>query len=441
MNKARIFSIAGILITVLLLTGTVAQAAGLTKIATNHSFGSPRAMGNGLYDPVSNKTYVAWNGPDMDIYIRAYNHATQGWEAALKVKDNSYTGKWDYHNYPVLIIAPNGKLQIYYAQHTTKAFVVTAPNPNSIAGTWTTQTISTDQNGYPMPVVAGNDIYVFYSKNDEVSYPYRTFRYIKSTNNGGTWSSPVTVIDSGKQDPNRFDEVYANEVKYDKDRNRILMSWKMSGGPHGHDKQSKDLHFAYLDIATNTMRSIGGSSLGGVVNYSEFTQTRVFSSTPGDNGGSYADTHNVYGGTFDWIGNGNPVIAFGYYNIKGDGSKKSYFYSWNGTGWTISTISTTNAALSDLERMGTLWDDFRVIIGDSGNPAIKHIYKTTNASSFSIEDSFTMPLDNSANRANYTDFIEGAPVGSKVQIVFGECGSVDPNNYTRGIWSVYVYGN
>jgi hypothetical protein len=84
----------------------------------------------------------------------------------------------------------------------------TAPAPRSITGTWTARTISTDRNTYPEPVVTGNTIHLFYSHNTDLSHPYRTYKMIKSTDSGRTWSAPRTIIDSGRT-ADRYAEVYA----------------------------------------------------------------------------------------------------------------------------------------------------------------------------------------------------------------------------------------
>lgn len=421
-----------------LLMGNVINAATMTKVADNHSFGCQRPMATGLYDPVADKTFIVWNGPEMDIYVREYDHGTSSWRSQVKVADLDMAGRWDYHNYPAMILAPNGKLQIYYNKHSDKAYMLEAPNTHSVDGQWSQTQISSDLNCYPMPVVAGDDIYFFYSKNDDVMYPYRTFRYIKSTDNGATWSNPVTVIDSGKNDPDKFDEVYATQVKYDASNDRIYMTWQMAGGQYGHNKQSKDLHMAYLDRSNNKMYGTGDLNCGGIVNYADFTKTIVFESVPGTPSMGYAKSHNLNGGVFSWIGN-KPVVAIGYHDVMGDDSKKSYFYKWTGSQWSVSNISSTSASIRDMDRLGSYWDDFRIIVGSTTVEDGVDVMTTNNGgTSFYKDDSFVLPLDNGANRANYITFIDNASPSSDVEVIWAECGAVDSSDYTKGVWSVYT---
>jgi hypothetical protein len=421
-----------------LIMGNVVNAATMTKVAENHSWGCQRPMATGLYDEVADKTFIVWNGPEMDIYVRTYDHSTSTWGGEAKIADLDMIGKWDYHNYPAMILAPNGKLQVYYNRHSKKAFMLEAPNTHSIDGQWSFKEISNDLNCYPMPVVADDDIYFFYSKNNQVSYPYRTFRYIKSTDNGVTWSNPVTVIDSGKNDSNKFDEVYAKQVKYDAVNNRLYMTWQMAGGEYGHNKQSKDLHMAYLNLNNNKMYGIGDIGCGNIVNYSDFANTIVFDSEPGTPNMGYGPAHNLNGGVFSWIGN-KPVISIGYDDVMGDDSSKTYFYKWTGTQWNVSTISSISSKVLDMDRLGNYWDDFRFLIASSTVENGIDVFKTNNGGgSFALDDSFILPLDNGATRANYITFIDDASPSSDVEVIWAECGPTDPNNYTRGIWSVYT---
>ncbi len=429
--------ICSVLILCLLMENSI-NAATVTKVADNHSFGCQRPMATGLYDEIANKTFIVWNGQGMNIYVRSYDHNTEVWEEPVLVLDQNQVGKWDYHNYPTMILSPNGKLQIYYNVHTKKTFMIEAPMTHSNQGVWTKKEISNDKNCYPMPVVVGNDIYYFYSKNNDVSYPYRTFKYIKSTDNGASWSDPVTVVDSGKKDPNRFDEVYATQVKYDAKNAKIWMTWQMAGGPYGHNKQSKDLHMAYLSVENGKMYGVGDKACGSIVNYEDFNKTLVFKSEPGEPRMGYSASHNLGGGVFSWIGK-VPVIAIGYHDVQGDNSKATFFYKWSGSEWVSTVISKGSSSVRDMDRLDNYWDDFRIIISNTENKKEVDIYTTNNGGlSFYKDDQFTLPLDNGANRANFITFIDDAVSTSNVEIMWAECGLMDPNDYTKGIWSVYT---
>lgn len=158
---------------------SVGLAESISNIASNASYHSVRTFGSGLYDSAANKTFITYSGPEMDVYVKAFNHSTNSWESGVKVYDWNDSSTWAYHNYSTMVLMPDGKLALFVFDHTASAYMIKAPNTHSISGTWNRMQISTDKNAYPMPVVSGNTVYLFYSKNDDVSYPYRTYRYIK----------------------------------------------------------------------------------------------------------------------------------------------------------------------------------------------------------------------------------------------------------------------
>ncbi len=244
---------------------------GIGIVAGNATYQSRRTGGSALYDPVSDKTYVAWSGNGMDVYVRAFSHADMSWDAAVKVAD------WDrpvanaYHDYTMLEMLPNGRLAVFVAQHTSSLTMFTAPTAHDAAGTWSRSVISTDKTTYPEPVVLGSDVYVFYSHNTDLSWPYRSYRYIKSGNNGATWSSPTTIIDTGRT-PDRFSEVYA--LSADRVDDRACFTWTLAGGLH-HNAQARDLYAACFDPQAGSMTTLTGQDLGATINAAEHAIARV----------------------------------------------------------------------------------------------------------------------------------------------------------------------
>lgn len=160
----------------------------LTKHAVNGTFGCRRSFGHGVYNAAANKTVICWNGEKMSIYVREFDHDTLTWSDPFKVHDPNYTGRWDYHNYPCITLAPDGRYLIFYFKHSSDAYMVKSPGPNTIAGTWSDQKLSEDKCAYPMPVVVDDTIYLFYSST--VAHWHRPYRMIKSVDSGETWSDP-----------------------------------------------------------------------------------------------------------------------------------------------------------------------------------------------------------------------------------------------------------
>lgn len=234
----RSFVVAALAAVAFVVPVPVASAATVDTVTTQSIYGCLRTNGAAVFDAAVNKTFVTYSGTNQDIYIKAYDHATSAWSAAVKVATLNATHSNAYHDYPVLRQLDDGRLAIFQATHTVSMQMYTAPTPRSINGTWSSRRISSDRNTYPEPIVIGTTIYVFYSQNTDLSWPYRIYRVIKSTNAGQTWSAPQTIIDSGRS-ADRYSEVYAFGV-YERN-GRIYITWSQHGGPKGHNGGGKNI--------------------------------------------------------------------------------------------------------------------------------------------------------------------------------------------------------
>ena len=247
------------------------------EILSEHgTFGCRRPVGAGVYDPSSDQTIVCWHEGGMDIMVRWYDHRSGQWGKVKKVWANHMNGIWDYHNYPAMILAPDDRPLIFYCRHSSHMYQLTPMDTRRIDTDYTRKVICRDQTAYPHPVVCGSDIYIFYSRNQEISYPYRPLCYVKSTDCGETWSEPIVIVDSGKQDPGKFDEVYQCGGKFAPAQGgypaRILLSWTMWGGPKGHAAQGMGAYFAYLSLEDKCLYSAGGKCLGKTIFYREMVE-------------------------------------------------------------------------------------------------------------------------------------------------------------------------
>ena len=232
-----------------------------SRIADNATYGCRRSFGWGIYDATAQRTVVTWNGPGMSICVRAFDHATGSWGEPLIAQTLSFRGTWDYHNYPTLVLAPDGHFLVFYCEHGRAAHLLRSSRPHDIGGTWTRQRIGSDGNCYPHPVVMSDNVYFFYSKTmggNVMTSVHRSYRLIRSTDSGATWSAPVTVIDSDRRDPERYDEVYLHSDARDHERGLIHLGWEMHGGPNGHNGGVRNRSTA-ARIAHITVTADGGA--------------------------------------------------------------------------------------------------------------------------------------------------------------------------------------
>ncbi|WP_310190178.1 BNR-4 repeat-containing protein [Bacillus sp. 3255] len=400
---------------------SIASAESVSNIASNGSYHNVKTFGAGLYDSVANKTFITYSGPEMDVYVKAYNHLTNVWESAIKVYDWNDSSTWAYHDYPTMVLLPDGKLALFIFDHTTAAYMIKAPNTHSLSGTWTRTVVSNDLNAYPMPVVSGNDIYLFYSRNDDVSYPYRTYRYIKSSDNGTTWSIPSLVIDSGKTS-DKYNEVYAHGV-YLKD-GKIYISWQLSGGPEGHNKASKDLYLAYLDTETATMHNVAGSSVGNVVNAADMDSCKVVTATP-----ISSNKFPISVSQPSIADDGTVVIGFG--RTYDNGTKKIELGKFVSGAWSFSTVTTGTTNFKDMVKSGS--DDFEVLYINGTN--IDNRKTTDMGSSWSTLYTLGIPYISNADSVNYANFIENR---NSIRVIAGTINVAERQTDYTGKWGIFA---
>ena len=266
--------------------GPIAPALRSTTaaVADNAVFQVRKESGGSAYDPTTNTTSVTYNGPDMDIYVRAYDNTASQWGAPKLARAwTHFAGgvRWAYHDYSTMVLGPDGKLHLFQADHGHDLYEITAPTAHAIGGTWSEHRISSDRTAYPSVNVVENSIYVVYVR-DYSGTPdtYRTLRFIRKDWNGSGWSAwspPRTIVDTRRMMGttagvgDRYDEVYQQSVtRLD---GRLWITFNLAGGAtscaanaEGHNCGAKDLYLVGLDVANpaapGDVYAVSGKSLG-----------------------------------------------------------------------------------------------------------------------------------------------------------------------------------
>lgn len=302
-----------------------------------------------IFDPKSKKAFLTWLGKTGDIYGREYSDDTKEWNPPLsqapKVIMEWTRDPADRHNYSSVVIAPNGHVLVFQADHLKGKdgyglMLYTSPTPGSIDGKWSNQMLWTDdQAAYPTAVVAGDAIYLFMRR--KIESVWRVWQFSKSTDNGKSWTEPRTIIDTEDKDDGQdgyqaagFDEIYCVAKKfYDPVNKRIAMTWNLAGGGE-HNALNKDLYMAYLSTADDKMYAPNGSGLGDFVDYAEMIdeKTKVQVVATEDQSGEKTPPTVDYVHHVSYLADGNFFVT--YNNMSKLNNKQSLMWArWTGGYW------------------------------------------------------------------------------------------------------------
>lgn len=386
-----------------------AIAQSTTTITDSGVYDVHRVFGSGLYDSTAGQTFVTFAGPEMDVYVRAYTHSTGTWGSNIRIRNNSYTTASAYHNYPVMVRAPNGRIVVFYFNHNSNLYQLTSPNPNSIAGTWSFKEIGpVDATpGYPTPIVAGSNMYLFYRQT--IGNIYRPLYYIKSADSGATWSAPRVAIDTQDLQSDNLDEVYPDDIGYDNGLVRI--TWHLAGGP-GHNVQTKNVYFTYFNPSNDTFVSVNNTPLGSSIDASDFalqTSNRILVREALPSTGIAQPIPGRLPSRPIRNQSNRPLVGYNFVDASG---LAGYTAAWNGTSWVNRRLQENGVpipgTLGDFQP--TTGDAIRVLLIDQTNYVLR--LKQTVDGGATWTSVWTLPVAanmiNGADRIGYTNALASA---------------------------------
>jgi hypothetical protein len=396
--------------------------AETTKHAVNGTYGCRRSFGYGVYNASAKKTVICWNGDKMSIYVREFDHETEKWSDMVKAHALNYDRKNDYHNYPCIALAPDGHYLIFYFRHSRSAYMVKSPGPDTIHGKWTHKKLSDDKCAYPMPVLFGDTIYLCYSST--VAHWHRPYRMIKSTDSGETWSEPVTLIDSGHRQKEKYDEVYAHGFSVDKGDNdqaaRILLGWEMASGPRGHNKGGYGNFFAYFNCKDQKMYTAGDKNLGATVDLEEMYSDCIINDAKSPDSRLFGYT------TFPEVLRDGSIGVL--YSLKG----KSFVANWKNDSWKTTEID-VGGGIDDFQR--TASGSYVVLSGN--NKGITVWESRNGVTSWKKRSVTELPVEEGSD-SSAKGFIEG--FDKEVQWMASTFNRDNRKKDYSGKWPVYTFG-
>lgn len=262
------------------------------------------------------KTYITWQGPELNPYITYYDHTTGLWGDSVQAGTNPLGN--DDHGCPSILIDAKGYIHIFFGSHQTSMAHVKSDNPEDISS-WTKQDVPAICTTYPKPIRVDDDVYLFYRKT-EAELDDQTEVYKKSTDNCATWETEQVIIDFGAHM-----SIYAG---YNEAHNGLIhMMWC---NLDVLQNKRLNIYHAFLNTTNEKMYCMDGTDLGTTINKTEADTYCLVEDT-----GTYeADMCALH-----LDSDGNPYMVYPYEDAEGWHQR---FARWNGAEWETKTITDTD---------------------------------------------------------------------------------------------------
>jgi len=304
------------------LTSTASAVSTLQVVAE----AAPKATyvndRQGIYDPASHRTYIAYLGLERDLYVTYYDHHTSTLAAPVEVGSYPIADNDDHGN-PSICLDLDGHIHIVWGAHNSAHRYSKSDNPWDISA-WTTVALS-DSGTYASINCdpASGDLIVIdrAGGGHGASFPAHEFGGIRRSDDGGaTWSTYASLVDTtgAPGSANDFYMIGGCTVAPD---GMIHFVWTISEGS-SHDDVRTDLYHAYYNPADSKLYAADDTELGTSINWSDHSSIRIVSRNP--------------------IGEFSLAVAQGRlavpYTASSDGL---YVAVWDGSTWTDTDLNLT----------------------------------------------------------------------------------------------------
>lgn len=325
-----------------------------------------RIMAAGYYDAAASQTFVSFTGTNMVPLVAGYDHASDEWSDPISVSMQPPTT--DVHDYSHIFSLPDGHVGLTTSLHNEELYFARSENPHSIDGDWTVMEIGDDLRAtYPMPMVSQADgsISILYRETTSIT-DYRPIKIVRSTDNGETWSTPQSAIDSNNSRSDYLNEVYLGAITYESDHPNLALgdgyhgTWTIAGGGgpdfgHRHGRFHKNMYYAFYNLSDQNWYAADGTNLGTNISDADAeTHALVFDSGMLEGRGDLGELHDVgfaSKGVLD--SDGNPLVAF-----QNGKTNSIDIARWDGNDWNVTTPATFEGtrSLHDLAVVdGKVW--------------------------------------------------------------------------------------
>ena len=296
-------------------------------------------------------TYVAYQGPLEDPYVAAYHHETGLWKGPYQAgvselgKNPNRAKKIDNHGKPTMIIDDAGFIHVFFGGHGG----LPSQGKNSLGDThdgrnkhavskrpfditaWAELDNIPPFGTYNQAIKMDNgDLYLFYRHGAHRS----DWVYQKSTDNGRTFSPPVSFLKHQRRDDlAAVDSWYAWVGRGEGDDIMVgydyHLCWDADADNNGlgHTTERRNVFYMVMDTQTNTWRNVQGEALEMPIVRKYAKEKTLVAST---------DDLWTFNGSTHLDEKGNPHIGVNigeHLGLKFGGPKRTSHFRWTGNEW------------------------------------------------------------------------------------------------------------
>lgn len=289
-------------------------------------------------------TYVAYQGPLVDPYMAAYEHATDTWSGPFKAGMSTLSkipgAEIDSHGRPAMVIDDAGYIHLFFGghggepHHGTNAFGstlrgrqihVVSKRPQDISS-WEVLDNVSPFGTYSQTVKMDNgDIYLFYRHGAHAS----DWVYQKSTDNGRSFAPEVPVLKhlQHEDNPVNHDSWYAWFTKGPGDLIIGVYNYHLHRRP-GHNSERRNGYYMVMDSKDHVWRNAKGERLTVPVTKDHADRMTLVVDT--------GDQWSLRGtARLDQMGNPHVTFRVGAPRpLKKGSPKQTNYFRWTGQKWT-----------------------------------------------------------------------------------------------------------
>ncbi|WP_127490705.1 BNR repeat-containing protein [Paenibacillus glycanilyticus] len=330
-------------------------------------FADPRAIRNVNAETGSDKTYIGYIDVAGNIQALQYDNTTNEQDQVL-VRAGFQA---DDHNNPTFLILPDGRIMIFYSEHSTTPYFYyrITSTPDDIKTLGSEKTIDTKGYGnttYPSAFILADKPEYFYLLWRGINWSPTIARFKLPDQNGDVVFDriPKQIVDARNDYSETGKRPYAKYVSDGK--NKIFMTFTYT---HPDDSIPNSLYFSYLDINTFTLHDAQGNMLADV-------NKEPLKLTNEENDPSYLIDRRLDMRNWNWDlaldKEGQPVTLFVRVNKEKD-SHHYYYAKWTGSSWRLTELADAGRWFHLNERKECCYSGGMIL--DHANPSTVYMSK------------------------------------------------------------------